>query len=94
MPFRCRGLLLFVPLLVLDFPTPAQIGYPVTRIISPPDMQFHPWLVGMRNAMELLLTANLIDAGEAARRSVGRRYRQVAVIVPILPSARLSAGIA
>jgi enoyl-CoA hydratase len=45
----------------------AQIGYPVTRIISPPDMQFHPWLVGMRNAMELLLTGDSISGEEAAR---------------------------
>jgi enoyl-CoA hydratase len=47
--------------------TDAQIGYPVTRIISPPDMQFHPWLVGMRNAMELLLTGDSIPGDEAAR---------------------------
>ena len=26
----------------------AQIGYPPTRLMSPPDMQFHPWLMGMR----------------------------------------------
>jgi enoyl-CoA hydratase len=45
----------------------AQIGYPVTRIISPPDMQFHPWLVGMRNAMELLLTGDSVSGDEAAR---------------------------
>ena len=37
------------------------------RIISPPDMQFHPWLVGMRNAMELLLTGDSIAGDEAAR---------------------------
>lgn len=29
----------------------AQIGYPPVRLMSPPDMQFHPWLVGMRQAM-------------------------------------------
>ena len=33
----------------------AQIGYPVVRVISPPDMQFHPWLVGMRQAIESLI---------------------------------------
>ena len=26
----------------------AQIGYPPVRLMSPPDMQFHPWLMGMR----------------------------------------------
>ena len=34
----------------------AQIGYPPVRLMSPPDMQYHPWLVGMRRAMELMLT--------------------------------------
>lgn len=51
----------------------AQIGYPVTRIISPPDMQFHPWLVGMRNAMELLLTGDSISGEEAARMGLCNR---------------------
>lgn len=44
----------------------AKIGYPVVRVISPPDMQFHPWLVGMRRAMELMLTGDSIDGAEAA----------------------------
>ncbi len=44
----------------------AKIGYPVVRVISPPDMQFHPWLVGMRRAMELMLTGDSIDGIEAA----------------------------
>jgi enoyl-CoA hydratase len=26
----------------------AEIGYPPVRLMSPPDMQYHPWLVGMR----------------------------------------------
>ncbi len=53
--------------------TDAQIGYPVTRIISPPDMQFHPWLVGMRNAMELLLTGDSVSGEEAARMGLCNR---------------------
>jgi len=44
----------------------AKIGYPVVRVISPPDMQFHPWLVGMRRGMELMLTGDSIDGVEAA----------------------------
>ncbi|HVH06049.1 MAG TPA: enoyl-CoA hydratase-related protein [Myxococcota bacterium] len=44
----------------------AKIGYPVVRMVSPPDMQFHPWLVGMRRAMELLLTGDSISGAEAA----------------------------
>ena len=39
----------------------AQIGYPVVRSMSPPDNQFFPWLVGMRNAMEMMLTGDAIS---------------------------------
>ena len=45
----------------------AQIGYPPVRLMSAPDMQFHPWLVGMRQAMELMLTGDAISGTEAAR---------------------------
>jgi enoyl-CoA hydratase len=51
----------------------AKIGYPVVRLISPPDMQFHPWLVGMRHAMELMLTGDSIDGVEAARIGFANR---------------------
>lgn len=44
----------------------AQIGYPPVRLMSPPDMQFHPWLVGMRRAMELMLTGDAMSGREAA----------------------------
>ena len=45
----------------------AQIGYPPVRLMSPPDMQFHPWLAGMRHAMELMLTGDAVNGVEAAR---------------------------
>jgi enoyl-CoA hydratase len=45
----------------------AQMGYPPVRLMSPPDMQFHPWLAGMRQAMELMLTGDAISGAEAAR---------------------------
>jgi len=51
----------------------AQIGYPPVRLMSPPDMQYHPWLVGMRNAMELMLTGDAIDGAEAARMGFANR---------------------
>jgi len=51
----------------------AQIGYPPVRLMSPPDMQFHPWLVGMRNAMELMLTGDAISGVEAARIGFANR---------------------
>ena len=42
-----------------------EIGYPVVRSMSPPDNQFFPWLMGMRNAMEMMLTGESISGEEA-----------------------------
>ncbi|MEQ8859846.1 MAG: enoyl-CoA hydratase-related protein [Pseudomonadales bacterium] len=43
----------------------ARIGYPVVRSISPPDNQFYPWIVGLRRAMELMLTGDHMSGTEA-----------------------------
>jgi enoyl-CoA hydratase len=46
----------------------AQIGYPPVRLMSPPDMQWQTWLMGLRRGMEALLTGDSmsgIDAVEA-----------------------------
>lgn len=43
----------------------AKIGYPAVRF-GVPDMQFHSWLVGMRAAMEMMLTGDSISGVEAA----------------------------
>ena len=43
----------------------ARIGYPVVRVLSPPDWQFHPWLMNMRAAMEMMLTGDAIDGATA-----------------------------
>lgn len=43
----------------------AQIGYPAVRLISPPDMAWQPWLLGMRRAMEALLTGDSMTGTEA-----------------------------
>ncbi|QQS12359.1 MAG: enoyl-CoA hydratase/isomerase family protein [Rhodospirillales bacterium] len=51
----------------------AQIGYPPVRLMSPPDMQFHPWLMGMRQAMESMLTGDSISGAEAAARGWANR---------------------
>jgi enoyl-CoA hydratase len=51
----------------------AQIGYPPVRLMSPPDMQYHPWMVGMRQAMELMLTGDAISGVEAARIGFANR---------------------
>ncbi len=42
-----------------------KIGYPVVRVLSPPDWQFHPWLMQMRAAMEMMLTGDAIDGQTA-----------------------------
>jgi len=51
----------------------AQIGYPPVRLMSPPDMQFHPWMMGMRQAMESMLTGDSLSGAEAARRGWANR---------------------
>jgi len=51
----------------------AQIGYPPVRLMSPPDMQFHPWLMGMRGAMEMMLTGDSISGIEAAQKGFANR---------------------
>jgi enoyl-CoA hydratase len=51
----------------------AQIGYPPVRLMSPPDMQFHPWLMGMRQAMESMLTGDSLSGTEAAARGWANR---------------------
>ena len=43
----------------------AKIGYPVVRSMSPPDNQFFPWIVGMRKAMEMMLTGDAISGEDA-----------------------------
>ena len=51
----------------------AQIGYPPVRLMSPPDNQFHPWLMGMRDAMEMMLTGDAISGREAAEKGFANR---------------------
>jgi enoyl-CoA hydratase len=51
----------------------AQIGYPPVRLMSPPDMQYHPWLMGMRRAMELMLTGDAMSGREAAESGFATR---------------------
>src|SRR5215470_12186407 len=51
----------------------AQIGYPPTRLMSPPDNQFHPWLMGMRTAMEMFLTGDAISGTQAAAKGFANR---------------------
>ncbi|MBS0558933.1 MAG: enoyl-CoA hydratase/isomerase family protein [Proteobacteria bacterium] len=51
----------------------ARIGYPPVRLMSPPDNQFHPWLMGLRAAMEMMLTGDAITGTEAAAQGFANR---------------------
>jgi enoyl-CoA hydratase len=51
----------------------AQIGYPAVRTMSPPDNQYHAWILGMRAAMELMLTGDAISGVEAVRLGFANR---------------------
>jgi enoyl-CoA hydratase len=52
----------------------AKIGYPVVRSISPPDNQFYPWIVGLRRAMELMLTGDHMSGVEAVECGFANRH--------------------
>ena len=51
----------------------AQIGYPVVRSMSPPDNQFFPHLLGLRRAMEMMLTGDAISGREAVEYGFANR---------------------
>ena len=45
----------------------AKMGYPAVRF-GVPDMHFHPWFLGMRKAMEMMLTGDYVSGTEAVER--------------------------
>ena len=51
----------------------AQIGYPAVRTMSPPDNQYHAWLMGLRPAMEMMLTGDAMSGEEAVRLGFANR---------------------
>jgi enoyl-CoA hydratase len=62
----------------------ARIGYPVVRVLSPPDWQYHTVLLGMRRAMELMLTGDAMIGEQAV--AVGFANRA-------FPADELEAGV-
>jgi enoyl-CoA hydratase len=50
----------------------AQMGYPAVRF-GVPDMHFHPWFVGMRRAMEMMVTGDSINGIDAVTRGWANR---------------------
>jgi enoyl-CoA hydratase len=51
----------------------AQIGYPAVRSMAPADNHFHVWLMGLRSAMEQMLTGDSISGIEAVRVGFANR---------------------
>lgn len=51
----------------------AQIGYPPVRSMSSPDMAWHVWLMGMRRAMEAMLTGDSMSGPEAVQAGFANR---------------------
>jgi len=72
----------------------AQIGYPAVRSISPPDLQYQAWLLGMRGAMEFMLTGSSISGKEAARLGFANRsYPEEELEEKVLEMAKKVANI-
>ena len=51
----------------------AAIGYPPVRSMSSPDMAWHVWLMGMRRAMEAMLTGDSMTGTEAVTAGFANR---------------------
>jgi enoyl-CoA hydratase len=51
----------------------AKIGYPPVRLMSPPDMQWQTWLMGMRRGMEALLTGDHMSGVDAVASGAANR---------------------
>lgn len=70
----------------------ARIGYPAVRTMSPPDNQYHAWLLGMRAAMEQMLTGDAMTGDEAVRLGFANRaFDQAALDAEVLAvAARIS----
>jgi enoyl-CoA hydratase len=51
----------------------AKIGYPAVRTMAPPDNHYHVWMMGMRAAMEAMLTGDAMSGDEAVRLGFANR---------------------
>jgi len=59
----------------------AKMGYPAVRF-GVPDMQFHAWLLGMRAAMEMMVTGDSISGDEAVRLGWANRTSSPSTSAP------------
>ena len=51
----------------------ARIGYPPVRSMSSPDMAWHVWLMGMRRALEAMLTGDSMTGTDAVEAGFANR---------------------
>lgn len=51
----------------------AKIGYPPVRLMSPPDMQWQTWMMGLRRGMEALLTGDHMSGVDAVAAGAANR---------------------
>jgi len=56
----------------------AKIGYPPVRLMSPPDMQWQTWMMGLRRGMEALLTGDSMSGDEAVAYGFANRAFDIA----------------
>lgn len=73
----------------------ARIGYPIVRVASPPDWQYHMPLLGVRRAMEIMLTGDDLTGAEAAAIGWANRAFPAATLdAEVLAVADRVAGVA
>ena len=66
----------------------AKMGYPAVRF-GVPDMHFHAWMLGMRAAMEMMVTGDSISGDEAVRLGwVNRAFDEADLDAEVLAVAR------
>ena len=73
----------------------ARIGYPIVRVASPPDWQYHVPLLGVRRAMEIMLLGEDLTGTEAA--AVGwanRAFPAAGLEAEVLDLAERAAAVA
>jgi enoyl-CoA hydratase len=72
----------------------ARIGYPIVRVASPPDWQYHTPLLGMRRAMEIMLLGDDLTGAEAVAIGwANRAFPADELDVAVLDIAERIAGV-
>jgi enoyl-CoA hydratase len=73
----------------------ARIDYPIVRVASPPDCEYHAPLLGMRRAMEIMLTGGAMNGPEAVAAGwANRSFPAAELDDEVLDVAAVVAGVA